>query len=147
MRCDGMPCLGHDPAPARPSRVLPGPADGPIELLLRPPGDTAPYDNVRSTSAGRLARLVCARLRRLLRLPGSANAASQPLCAHPHPSHHHAPPPSFLRPLLKQATPDLVIEDPALGQALWTVYLNPTNTNPAPEARKAWLAGLQALGK
>lgn len=108
---------------------------------MRPPGDAAPYDSV--SEGQRCAACPPACLPAVLAACMSARLA---VCGPP----SALPPSSALRPpalLRAQSTPDLVIEDPALGHALWSVYLNPASNNPAPEARKAWLAGLQALGK
>ena len=54
------------------------------------------------------------------------------------PTHSHAPPPP------PQATPDLSIASPLLCRSLWENYLDQGDT-PAPDARKAWIAGARAL--
>jgi len=43
-----------------------------------------------------------------------------------------------------QTQPGLLVASPRLGHALWELYLDPKC--PAPDARKAWLAAVPALG-
>jgi hypothetical protein len=43
-----------------------------------------------------------------------------------------------------QATPVLTIAHPCMGRMLWQNYLSKERA-PAPDARRAWLAGLAAL--